>query len=83
MENRTTSTLSPSDRDARLLALQELREIGMIDRHELAAETTLLLQSQPAGDDAPPDRTEPRVRPFRLALRRLYRPGVAAPASRV
>lgn len=83
MENRTTSTLSPSDRNARLIALQELREIGVIDRHQLATETTLLLQSQPAGDDASPDRTEPRVRPFRLTLRRLYRPGIAAPTSRV
>jgi hypothetical protein len=79
MVNRTGPTPSPSDREARLFALQELREIGLIDRQELAAETTLLLGSRPASDIAPLDRAEYAFHPVRMTLRRVLSRSMATP----
>jgi hypothetical protein len=50
-----TGARSLSDREQRLLALEELHAIGLLDRNELVAETTHVLELQPARNATSPE----------------------------
>jgi hypothetical protein len=92
----TFATAGPEEpplsvRTERLLALQELREIGVIDADELAAATMLLLGTSPLGPLERPashsaaPREKSALRPFVLRKHELLhswgRRDVAAPMA--